>query len=59
MSDPRSDSAKTPASSAPPVPVPDFSRIVKQRRTPLVLILSAAVALVAATVLIFLAQGGS
>jgi hypothetical protein len=50
MSDLRPDSAQ-PARS-PSVPVPDFTPIVKQRRSPFVLILSVLAALVAAALFI-------
>jgi hypothetical protein len=56
MSDLRPDSVQPPRPSS--VPVPDFTPIVKERRSPVVLILSVLSALVAAA-LFFLASTGS
>ncbi len=53
MSDLRPDSVQPPPSSS--VPVPDFTPIVKERRSPVVLILGVVAAL-AATVLFILAS---
>lgn len=50
MPDLRPDSVQPPASSA--VPVPDFTPIVKERRSPIVLILTLLAALVAAALFI-------
>lgn len=52
----RPDSVPTPVSSS--VPVPDFAPIVRERRSPVLLILSVISAL-AAAVLFFLARAGS